>query len=53
MLSGCVKALDSLPFLTLKTVLLPMIQTIWPNLCSIITGLSNDIEIVAYICNLM
>ena len=36
MLSGCVKALDHLPATVLKQALLPMIESVWDNLCKLL-----------------
>lgn len=53
MLTGCVKALETLPFATLKPVLLPMISSVWPNLCKILEAKYQDVEVVEHICNLI
>lgn len=36
MLSGCAKALNNLPTIVLKEVLLPIIDKVWNPLCNIL-----------------
>jgi len=53
MLCGCIRALDTLSFDLLREVLLPMLNSIWVNLCQKAVKMYADVEIIENFCELV